>query len=97
MATTSAFAGTTGSIIWKLALNVPVMNLTDPDLNFVARQIEPLITEVASLRDDMGVLTEVVMRLDGLHTALLQETRATHAQIARMNDRIRKLEAEGAS
>jgi hypothetical protein len=26
---------------------------------------------------------------------LLQETRATHAQIARMNDRVRKLEAEG--
>jgi hypothetical protein len=37
----------------------------------------------------------MVMRLDGSHAALLQETRATHAQITRMNDRVRKLEAEG--
>jgi hypothetical protein len=43
----------------------------------------------------VAVLTAVVMRLDGSHVALLQETRATHAQITRMNDRIRKLEADG--
>jgi chromosome segregation ATPase len=69
--------------------------LADPDLNFLARQIERLLTEIASLRDDMAVLTAMVMRLDGSHAALLQETRATHAQITRMNDRIRKLEAGG--
>jgi hypothetical protein len=74
-----------------------VTNLTDPDLNFIARQNERILTDIASLRDDMAVLTAMVMRLDGSHTALLQETRATHAQIARMNDRIRKLEAEGIS
>jgi hypothetical protein len=66
--------------------------LTDPDLNFVVRKIDHLITEVASLRDDMGVLTAMVLRLDGSHTALLQEMRATHTQFARMNDRVRKLE-----
>ena len=55
------------------------------------------MTEVASLRDDMGVLTAMVMRLDGSHTAILQEVRATHAQIARINDRGRKLEAERTS
>jgi hypothetical protein len=44
----------------------------------------------------MAVLTAMVMRLDSSHAALLQETRATHAQMARMNDCIRKLEAEGA-
>jgi hypothetical protein len=43
----------------------------------------------------MAVLTAMFMRLDGSHAALLQETRATHAKIARMNDRIRTLEAEG--
>jgi hypothetical protein len=69
--------------------------LADPDLNFLARQNERILAEIASLRDDMAVLTAIVMRLDGSHTALLQETRATHAQITRMNDRIRKLEAEG--
>ena len=44
------------------------------------------------LRDDIGVLTAMGLRTDGLMAALLQETRATHTQIARMNDRIRKLE-----
>jgi hypothetical protein len=33
-----------------------------------------------------------VLRLDGSMTALLQENRAIHSQITRMNDRIRKLE-----
>jgi hypothetical protein len=78
-------------------LNIVVNNLTDPDLNFIARQNEPILTDIASLRDDMAVLTAMVMRLDGSHTTLLQETRATHAQIARMNDCIRKLEGEGIS
>jgi len=76
-------------------LNIQVIKLADPDLNFLVRQNERILTEVGSLRDDMAALTAMVMRLDGSHAALLQETRATHAQIARMNDRIRKLEAEG--
>lgn len=66
--------------------------MTDPDPNFLARQVERLITDVGSLRDDIGVLTAMGLRTDGLMAALLQETRATHTQIARMNDRIRKLE-----
>jgi len=76
-------------------LNVPVITLADPDLNFLVRQNERILTDIAGLRDDMAVLTAMVMRLDGSHAALLQETRATHAQIARMNDRIRRLEVEG--
>ena len=68
--------------------------MADPDLNFVVHAIERLTTEVGSLRDDMGVLTAMVVRLDGSQAALLQEMRATHTQIARMNDRVRKLEAE---
>jgi hypothetical protein len=72
-----------------------VITLTNPDLSFLARQIERILTEIASLRDDMGVLTAMVMRLDGSQAALLQEVRATHVQIARMNDRVRKLEADG--
>lgn len=71
-----------------------VVKLVDPDLNCVARQIERVLTELASLHDDMDVLTAMVMRLDGSQAALLQETRATHMQIARMNDRSRKLETE---
>jgi Rne/Rng family ribonuclease len=63
-------------------LNILVINLTDPDLNFIARQTERILTDIASLCDDMAVLTAMVMRLDGSHTTLLQETRATHAQIS---------------
>jgi hypothetical protein len=71
--------------------------LADADLNFLARQNERILTEVGTLRDDVAVLTAMVMRLDGSYLTLLQETRATHAQVARMNDRSRKLEAEGES
>jgi hypothetical protein len=51
------------------------------DLNFLARQLQRLTTDFASLRDDVQVLTSIVLRQDGTLTALLQETRATHAQI----------------
>jgi hypothetical protein len=68
------------------------MNITDADLTFLIRQDERIMTEVASLRDDMAVMSAIVLRLDGSMSALLQEMRATHTQIARMNDHIRKLE-----
>ena len=66
--------------------------MTDADINFLARQSERIMSEIASLRDDAAVLTSIVLRLDGSMTAVLQEMRATHTQIVRMNDRIRKLE-----
>jgi hypothetical protein len=70
------------------------METSEPaDLSFVARQLQRLTTDVASLRDDMQVLTSIVLRLDGTVTALLQEMRATHTQIQRMNERVRKLES----
>jgi len=63
-----------------------------PDLNFIARQIEGVLTEIGSLRDDNRVLTASVMRLDTNQAAMLEELRAVHVQIARMNERIRHLE-----
>ena len=66
--------------------------MVEPDLNFISRQVERLVTDVASMRDDVAVLSAMVLRLDGSMSALLQETRATHTQIARMNGRIRRLE-----
>ena len=53
--------------------NAWVIKLADPDLNFIARQNERVPAEIASLRDDMAVLTAMLMRLDGSHAALLQE------------------------
>lgn len=65
------------------------------DLNFIAHQLDRLTTEMSSVRDDMNVLTAIVLRLDGSQSALLTELRATHTQIARMNDRVRKMENSG--
>lgn len=62
------------------------------DLAFLARQSERMMTDLASLRDDMAALTAIVMRLDGSMVTLLQEVRVVHQQMARMNDRVRKLE-----
>ncbi len=47
--------------------------MAEPDLAFLAQQIERLISNDARQRDDMAVLTAIVMRLDGTVTALLQE------------------------
>jgi hypothetical protein len=67
--------------------------MTDADLTFITRQFDRLMTDVSSLRDDVNVLTAIVLRLDGSQSALLTEVRAVHSQISRMNDRVRKLES----
>ncbi len=56
------------------------METTPVDLQFLSRQIQRLTSDVASLRDDMQILTSIVLRQDGTMTALLQETRATDAR-----------------
>jgi chromosome segregation ATPase len=65
-----------------------------PDMHFLQATAQRQQTDVLSLRDDVRVLTAIAMRLDTSHSVLLEELRATHAQIARMNDRTRKLEDE---
>ena len=47
------------------------------DLAYVGRALQRLTDEVASLRDDMQMLTAIVHRLDNSHTRLLTEIRAT--------------------
>jgi phage shock protein A len=61
-------------------------------LPVINRAVTVTQRDVRSLRDDMTVLTAIVMRLDGSHANLLQELHATHTQIVRMNDRIKTLE-----
>jgi len=63
-----------------------------PDLHFLQAAAQRQQTDTTSLRDDIRVLSAIAMRLDGSHSVLLDELRATHTQIARMNDRVRKLE-----
>ena len=68
------------------------MSDTAPDLAFIARQLRQLITDVASLKDDMTVLTAIAMRQDGMLSGMLTEIRAMHAQHNRLNSRVRDLE-----
>jgi hypothetical protein len=76
--------------------------MTEPDLGFVVRQNERLMTDVAGLCDDVRVLTAIVMRLDNtrerheaLLTDMLREIRAMNARAARADDRLRRLEETG--
>jgi hypothetical protein len=63
------------------------------DLSLLARQQRQLMTEVASMRDDLAVLTAIAMRQCGTLGALLTELRAMHGQHARVSSRVRDLEA----
>ena len=58
----------------------------------LARQQARLLDEMASFRDDISVLTAIVIRIDGTLTALLAENRAVHSQHARLANRVRTLE-----
>ena len=58
------------------------------DLEFLSKQNERMMRELASFRDDMRVLTAIVMRLDTTMGQVLEELRATHAQVARLGDRV---------
>jgi len=66
--------------------------MAEPDLSFIARQLDRVLAEIASLRDEVRVQGAMIRRLDSTVALLIEEFRATHAQIARMDDRIRKLE-----
>jgi hypothetical protein len=65
---------------------------SQPDLSLFARQQRQLLTEVGSLRDDVSVLTSIVLRQDGTLKALLTELRAMDAQHRRLANRVRALE-----
>jgi hypothetical protein len=62
------------------------------DLTLLATQQRQILTEVGSIRDDIAVLSTIVLRLDGTLTGLVPELRARHAQHNRMASGIRDLE-----
>ena len=59
----------------------------------LARQLDRMLTELSSVRDDVNVLTAIVQRLDNSHTRLLAEIRAIHSQVSCHGDRLRRLES----
>jgi predicted nucleic acid-binding Zn-ribbon protein len=64
------------------------------DLSLIARQQRQLLSEMGTIRDDITVLTAIVQRLDGTLSGLVNEIRATHTQMSRMDRRVRELEAK---
>ena len=64
------------------------------DLAYVGRALQRLTSEVASLRDDMNVLTAIVQRLDNSQGRILEEIRAMHRQPSRFGERLRQLEGQ---
>jgi hypothetical protein len=64
------------------------------DLANVGRALQRLTAEVASLRDDMHVLSAIVQRLDNSRGRMLEELRAMHRQQSRFGERLRQLEEQ---
>ena len=63
-------------------------------LEFLARQQQRVLDEIGTMRDDMQVLTAMVMSLDGTVGLVLTELRAMHGQHQRLANRVRRLEDE---
>jgi len=61
-------------------------------LECLACQQNRMLAELASLRDNVNVLMAIVQRLDNSHTRLLTEIRATHSQVSRYGEQLRRLE-----
>ena len=59
----------------------------------LARQLNRMRADLASLRDDVNVLTAIVQRLDNSHTRLLTEMRASQSQVSRYGERLRRPES----
>jgi hypothetical protein len=74
------------------------MRLGMPDepisLEFIARQQEQMLDQMNLFRDDMQVLTAMVMRLDGTVGLVLKELRAMPSQHSRLANRVERLEAQ---
>jgi hypothetical protein len=62
-------------------------------LPIINQAVTVLQRDVRALRDDMTVLTAIVMRLDNSHANLLIELHAVHTQLVNIGTRMRALEA----
>jgi hypothetical protein len=62
------------------------------DLAYIGRALQRLTIEVASLRDDMRVLTAIVLRHAETLIRMLEQMQAMVAQNARIVDRLRSVE-----
>ncbi len=61
-------------------------------LELLARQQQRVLDELSTMRDDMQVLTAMVVRLDGTVGLVLTELRTMHSQHNRLANRVRRVE-----
>jgi hypothetical protein len=68
--------------------------MTEASLEFIARQSERILIELANLRDAVDVLTAMSIRHESSIQTVVQELQSIHRQNARMHNRLQKLEQE---
>ena len=66
--------------------------MAEVTLELLGAMMQRLTTEVASMRDDIAVLSAIVQRMDGTLSGMVNEIRATHTQQSRLANRVRALE-----
>jgi hypothetical protein len=64
------------------------------DETLIARQQRQILSELGNVRYDMAVMSAILQRVDGTLSGLVNEIRATHSQLSRMDRRVRELEAK---
>jgi hypothetical protein len=62
------------------------------DLEFVARQVERVITDIAALKDDMMVVLARLDRIDATAQSVVVEVRAMHSRHERLTRRVERFE-----
>lgn len=65
-----------------------------PSLDLILFKLDQMIQEHASFRDDMRVMTAMLMRVDNTVAALLVEVRAMHSRHDRLAQRVERIEAK---
>ena len=59
---------------------------------YIGHALQPLTTEVATLRDDVNVIVAIVRRIDNNQDRMLDGLREMHRQHESLADRVRQLE-----
>lgn len=63
-------------------------------LDFIGKQLERVIAEQNSIRDDLRILTTIVPRLEATLNGVLDQLHAMVSQHQRFDARLRRLEEE---
>ncbi len=64
--------------------------MTEVDLNFLARQNDRVLYELAGIRAELCVRETMIVRLEGAVTSLSEDVHVVRNQIGRINDRLRE-------